>query len=66
MPIPGWTIDLIFKGIGALIKHRRNKKRARKEWDAIKKEVPQMDGLMKVLGYIFCLFTRSLTQLFLG
>ena len=53
MPIPGWTIGLIFKGVGALWKNRRNKRRARREWDAIKKEVPQMDGLMKVLWYVF-------------
>ena len=52
MPIPAWTIGLVFKGIGAMIRHRREKKARKAALAALSKEVPQMAGIGQVLGFV--------------
>lgn len=51
--IPAWTVGLVFKGIGILMRHRRQKKEQKKMLEALAKEVPQMRGIGQVLGFVF-------------
>ena len=48
-----WTVQLAVKGIVALVKHRKNKKKRKAEIAAIRKEVPEMKGIASALGWVF-------------
>lgn len=50
--IPAWTIPLLIRAIGLLIKHRHEAKARKQALAALKAEVPQMGGLADVLGWV--------------
>lgn len=51
--IPAWSVGLIVRVIEAAVKHRRDRKARAKAIAAIQKEVPQMDGVLSVLQWVW-------------
>jgi hypothetical protein len=49
--VAAWTVQLAVRGIVALIKHRKNKRKRKAEIAAIRKEVPEMKGISSALGW---------------